>query len=136
MPLNKLILTSIIVRDQDEALKFYTDTLGFIMKHDFMIPGGQGERWLTIAPLNQKELEIRLRKPRASENELILREMSRTIGRGSSWTFSTDDCVKTHEELSNKGVKFISRPSKSVNGVEAVFEDLDGNRFTILEVPK
>ena len=81
MVINKLIVTSVLVTDQDEALEFYINKLGFEKRHDLPIPGLQGERWLTIAPKNQKEIEIRLRKPRAGENELVIKEMSQKIGR-------------------------------------------------------
>lgn len=136
MVINKLIVTSILVRDQEEALDYYTKVLGFVKRNDFAIPGKKGERWLTVAPKNQKEIEILLRKPRAGENELVIKEIEQKIGKGSVSTFSTDDCQHAYQVLSKKGVSFISPPAKSINGVQAVFEDLYGNRFTLLEIPK
>lgn len=135
MTINKLIIASILVGNQEEALKYYCDKLGFEKKTDLAIPG-TSERWLTIAPKNQKEIEILLRKPRADENELIILEMNQRIGRGSQWTFSTNDCQQTYNEMIENGVEFISPPAKSVFGIEAVFVDLYGNRFTLLEIPR
>ena len=134
MVINKLIITSILVENQEEALSFYCDKLGFEKRIDLPIPG-TNERWLTIAPKHQKEIEILLRKPRAGENELVIQEMNQKIGKGSLWTFSTNDCHETYTELVSKGVEFISPPTKSIMGVEAVFLDLYGNRFTLLEIP-
>ena len=135
MSINKLIITSILVRDQDEALSFYIDKLGFVKKTDIPIPN-KNERWVTIAPKNQKEMEIRLRKPHADENELVIKEMNSKVGKGTIWTLSTDNCMDTFNSLSKKGVKFLNAPSKTSFGLEAVFEDPYGNRFTLLEIPK
>lgn len=132
MPINKLILVSILVKDQDEALDFYEGKLGFEKKHD--IPSHADSRWLIVAPKNQKEMGIVLRKPHASDNELITTELDREIGRGSVWTFSTSNCKETYKELSNKGVKFIQKPGIGEYGTEAIFEDPYGNRFRLLEV--
>ncbi len=135
MAINKLIITSVLVKDQDEALKFYIEKLGFEKNLDLPIPN-TNERWLTISPKNQKEIQILLRKPRAGENELIIKEMNDKIGKGSLWTFSTDNCEETYHELASKGVNFVYPPFKSVAGTEAIFEDLYGNRFSLLEIPK
>lgn len=135
MTINKLIITSVLVRDQDEALEFYTDKLGFVVNLDLAIPH-TSERWLTISPKNQKEIQILLRKPRAGENELIIKEMNDKIGKGSLWTFSTNNCEETYKNLVDKGVNFVYPPFRSVLGVEAIFEDPYGNKFSLLEIPK
>ena len=135
MAINKLIITSILVENQEEALKFYCGKLGFEKRIDLPIPGSN-DRFLTIAPNNQKEIEILLRRPRAGENELVIQEMNQKIGKGSLWTFSTNDCQETYKTLLDKGVEFKMPPTKSINGMEAVFVDLYGNRFTLLEVPR
>lgn len=68
--ITKLIRVTILVRDQDEALRWYPEKLGFEKKADKIF--GQGFRWLTIAPKNQREVEIVLQKPDASCKEEIL----------------------------------------------------------------
>lgn len=132
MPINKLILVSVMVKDQDEALKFYTEKLGFVKKHD--IPTGAKSRWVAVAPKSQKEMAIVLRKPHASDFEIITSELDKELGKGTLWTFSTSNCQETYEELKSKGVKFDIPPTKGNYGIEAVFEDLYGNRFGLLEV--
>jgi catechol 2,3-dioxygenase-like lactoylglutathione lyase family enzyme len=134
--INKLILITVIVRDQEEALDFYCNKLGFEKKHDLPLPSRsrEDERWLTVAPKHQKELAIVLRKPHADDNELITSELDLQIGRGTLWTFSTTSMDSTYETLKANGVKFPVPPVKQAYGVEAVFEDLYGNRFALLEV--
>lgn len=132
MPINKLILVSVLVKDQDEALKFYMEKLGFIKKHDLQT--GLDSRWLVVAPSKQNEIGIVLRKPHAGYNELITNELDKEIGRGTQWTFSTTNCKETFEELRKKGVNFIQEPTVGEFGIEAIFEDLYDNRFSILEI--
>ncbi len=134
LSINKLILVTVLVRDQDEALDFYCNMLGFEKRHDYPLPSSEDERWLTVTPKNQKEIAIVLRKPRVADNELITSELDLKIGRGALWTFSTTNCNETYEKLKSKGVKFTTPPLRQSFGLEAVFEDLYGNRFSILEV--
>ena len=94
--INKLILSTILVKDLDRALDFYCNKLGFIKKHDIQ---RDKERWLTIAPKNQNEIEFLLRTPQANNNELIIKEMNQTIGRGTLFTFSTNDLESTYRDL-------------------------------------
>ena len=133
MTINKLILVTILVRDQDKSLKFYTDILEFEKKQD-LVDKKTGFRWLTVAPINQKEIAIVIRKPLASNHELLTAEFDSTIGKGTLWSFSTSNCQETYEKLKSKGVKFLDPPTKGDHGIEAVFEDIDGNRFNLLEV--
>ena len=131
MGINKLILVTILVKDQDEALDFYVNKLGFVKKHD--IPTGTS-RWLVVAPTKQNEIGIVLRKPHAGDNELITKELDREIGKGTLWTFSTSNCEEVYQDLKSKGVKFVQSPTSGTFGKEAIFQDLYGNRFSILEV--
>ena len=133
MTINKLILVNILVRDQGKSLEFYTKSLGFEKRQD-LVDKKTGFRWLTVAPKNQKELAIVVRKPHADEFELLTSEFDATIGKGTLWSFSTSNCEKTYDDLKNKGVKFLSPPTKRDHGIEAIFEDIDGNRFNLLEV--
>lgn len=133
MTINKLILVTILVRDQDKSLEFYTKNLGFEKRQD-LLDKKTGQRWLTVAPVNQKELAIVIRKPYADEFELLTSEFDASIGKGSLWTFSTSDCDAAYQDFKKKGVKFLSPPMKRGHGIEAIFEDIDGNRFNLLEV--
>ena len=130
--ITKLIRITVYVRDEEEALKFYTEKLGLEKRAD--VPFGPGARWLTVAPKEQKELEIVLQKP----NPLLhgaefAKELEARIGHGTTGVFSTDDCQKTYETLRSRGVKFVSPPEDQPYGLQAVFEDLYGNSFVLLE---
>lgn len=126
-------MVTILVRDLDKSLEFYETKLGFEKRQDLKEPNS-GFRWLTISPPNQKELEIVLRRPFAGANELIIAEVDSSVGKGTLWTFSTSDCEQTYNDLKVKGVSFLNPPTRRPQGIEAQFEDLDGNRFSILQI--
>ena len=125
--LTKLAVVTILVRDQDEALQFYTEKLG-LEKMDDMKFGD--DRWLTVTAPQQKELQIFLAKADGFGMDLMDH-----VGRAPSWAFSTDDCRATYETLKARGVKFLSEPEEKPWGIQAVFEDLYGNKFAIVEEP-
>ena len=133
--ITKLAHVSILVSDLDEALDWYTNVLGLEKREDnsSVVPGF---RWLTVAPRGQTEPEIVLFLPgpfQAEEDRKIL--LSR-VGEGTMWMFHTDDCAAEYERLSGLGVKFHQNPETVPWGVQAVFEDLYGNQFGILEPAK
>src|SRR5690242_17340512 len=128
----QLTMVPILVRDQDEALYFYTEKLGLEKRTDVIF--GAGMRLLTVAPKNQKKPEIALAKPDETlHNPERIHELMEHIGQGAPWIFDTADCRKAYETLSARGVKFVSEPTKQFYGIEAVFEDPSGNTFSLLE---
>ena len=128
-----LRIVALVVRDQDEALKFYTEKLGFEKKSDDMF--GPGMRWLTIAPKEQKEIEIALLLPHlAMHGEEGAQKLMEQVGKNPTWSYGVDDCLKTYEELLEKGVKFSNPPTEQFYGTEAVFEDLYGNSISMVEL--
>lgn len=130
--INKLNVVTILVRDQEEALRFYTEKLGFEKRADQMF--GPGVRWLTVAPPDQEEVEIVLQKPDpAMHGEEQAEAMLALVGKTPTWSFSTNDCRAAHETLSDRGVNFVQPPEEQPYGVEALFEDLYGNVFSLLE---
>lgn len=130
--ITKLGRVTIIVRDYDEALRFYTEKLGLEKRADQTF--GPGARWLTVAPKGQKEVEIVLQKPDASmHGKAGARELLKRIGQGTTWVFYTDNCRKEYEALRSHGVKFVSPPKEQMYGIEALFEDLYGNVFSLLQ---
>ena len=126
-------MVTILVRDQDAALEFYIKKLDFEKRQDIQIPNTDA-RWITVAPSNQKEIVIVLRKPHAQDHELLQKALDSEIGKGTLWTFSTSDCKESYEALKKKGVNFPTEPNKQPHGIEAIFEDLDGNRFNLLQI--
>jgi len=134
--ITSLAVISILVEDQDEALRFYTEKLGLEKRAD--VTFGPGMRWLTVAPKSQKKPEIALAIPDASlhgtqGNQRGTERNDEGISRNISGVFDTDDCCKWYSTLLSRGVKFVSPPTKQLYGTEAVFEDPYGNMFSLLE---
>ena len=127
MAIKKISQVTIIVRDQDEALKWYTEKLGFEKRTDDAVTM-PGYRWLTIAPKEQKELEIVLFKARDD------RERG-WVGQGTLWMLQSDDCRATCKALAERGVTILSEPQEYPWGIGATIEDLYGNPFNILQMP-
>lgn len=124
--ITRVSVVTILVKDQDEALKFYTEKLGLEKKDD--MAWGEGNRWVTVQTKEQPELQIFLMK--ADSFGVDLREQ---VGHGPAWAFGTENCRETYETLKERGVNFTSPPKDQPYGVEAVFEDLYGNRFSLVE---
>jgi predicted enzyme related to lactoylglutathione lyase len=126
---------TILVKDQDEALKFYREKLGFDIVEDAKMPSG--DRWLTVAPKEGKDVQIVLQKPSAAVfGEEGAREMLKRVGQAPAWAFKVDDCQKTCDDLAKKGVKIVSPPVKHPFATEAILSDLYGNAFILMELPK
>jgi catechol 2,3-dioxygenase-like lactoylglutathione lyase family enzyme len=129
--LTKVTHVSLLVRDQEEARKWYTEKLGFEVRADDPFPGGQG-RWVTIAPKGQPDLEIVL-EPLAWGLASDPTAKAQMIGKVPGWVIHTDDCRKDYEVLQSRGVKFLSPPEEAPWGISAVFEDLYGHQHNLLE---
>jgi predicted enzyme related to lactoylglutathione lyase len=130
--ITQLAVIPILVADQDEALRFFTEKLELEKRADMMY--GPGLRWLTVAPKGQKKPEIALAKPDPSLPAILnCRERAGRFSQYVTCVFATDDCYKTYHTLLARGVTFLSPPTKNVHGTEAVFEDPYGNLFSLLE---
>jgi len=127
---------TVTVRDQDEALSFYTEKLGFVRRADEAF--GEGARWLTVSPPGSGEVEIILHLPSlaaGSPNQEAVNRLLRRVGQAAIVCLATDDCQATYEELSGRGVEFISPPQAVPWGRQAIFQDLYGNPYLIVEAP-
>ena len=133
--IQKMAYTAIFVLDQDQALDFYVNKLGFELKMDQSTPNGF--RWLTVSPKGQSDFQIILMK--VAPGPKIQQEDVRTIGelmkKGAfgAGVFQTADCRKTYEELKAKGVEFLSPPEEQFYGIEAIFKDPFGNWFSMTQ---
>lgn len=131
--INRLAHVCIYVRDTQEALDFYTEKLGFEKRMDFTMDNGS--RWLTIAVPGQ-EVEIILHDPKHWHQQEMAAQFLAEVGRTPMWVFETDDVQTTYQTYQSRGVKFLTEPKQQMYGTEAVFEDLYGNRFLLLQLAK
>jgi catechol 2,3-dioxygenase-like lactoylglutathione lyase family enzyme len=127
--------TSVFVLNQDEALAFYRDKLGFEVRTDMKMDGGF--RWLTVGPKAQPELHLILIEPKAGLmfDANTAEQMRSLIGKGAFGigVFETSDCRATYEDLKSKGVHFMSVPTERFYGIEALVKDNSGNWFSLTQ---
>jgi predicted enzyme related to lactoylglutathione lyase len=127
--IKRLEIVSLVVKDLNEALEFYTEKLGFEKVTDVEGP----MHFLTVAPKEGKDIEILLQVPDPKIfGEEKAAELMEQVGK-TSWIFNVDDCEETVEELREKGVKIIREPMKLPYGVNASIADLYGNEFVLRE---
>jgi catechol 2,3-dioxygenase-like lactoylglutathione lyase family enzyme len=125
-------LVTVWVTDQDEAKKFYVDVLGFEERADATM----GDfRWVTVGHPTQPELELTLMVPGPPLDDEMAEVVARSLanGRMGGVGLTVDDCRRTYDELSAKGVEFPQPPSDRPYGVEAVMRDNSGNWLVLVE---
>jgi predicted enzyme related to lactoylglutathione lyase len=123
-----IALFAVVVRDYDEALSFYVDTLGFERLEDTDLGGGK--RWVRVRPAGSTGAGILL--ARAVSEEQRTRIGNQTGGRVFVF-LETDDFWRDYRDLVARGVTFVRPPTNEEYGTVAVFEDLYGNRFDLIE---
>jgi len=121
---------AIVVKDYDEAIKFYVDTLGFTLIEDTFIPA-QNKRWVLVAPPGANETKLLL--ARAMDAEQASRIGNQTGGRVFLF-LHTDDFWRDFEAYQAKGVEFVREPKMESYGTVAVFKDLYGNLWDLLQL--
>lgn len=126
--LTRLTHVTVFVKNQDEALEFYTKKLGFKIHTDAMF--GPSMRWLTVTPGAQKDMEISLMLAETVEEKALVGKQS---GSKPLLAFACDDCKKTHDTLKSNGVKILSAPEKQDWGISMAIEDLYGNGLYIVQ---
>ena len=125
----KIIVTSLFVEDQEKALNFYTETLGFVKKHD--VPSGKF-RWITVVSSeNQDGIELVLEP---NDNQTAKSYQTSLVAQGIPATmFGVDDIHSEFQRLSESGVKFTMKPTKMGDFIIAVFDDTCGNLIQIIQ---
>ncbi len=134
----KITHASLYVKDQNEALRFYTEKLGFEVRAD--ITNGDF-RWLTVSSKDQPDFEVVLLPLRASDWSLSqddVEVLTRLLeaGKLGGPVMRTDDIHKAYEEWKEKGVEFLSPPTDQPWGVDAVFKDNSGNIYSLQQRKK
>ncbi len=121
-------LVALLVRDYDEALGFYVEKLGFTLVEDRPLDGDK--RWVVLAPPGSREARLLL--ARAATPAQAARVGDQTGGRVFLF-LETDDFRRDHADYRAKGVVFREAPREEAYGTVAVFEDLYGNAWDLLE---
>jgi predicted enzyme related to lactoylglutathione lyase len=125
---NKIGHITILVRDFDEAIAFYTESMGFEMLTDNEF--GSDFRWVTVAPSKGSETAIVFVK---ADTEEKIQRVGSQVANHVLLVVETDDCRGDYEKMKAKGVKFFGEPKDMPWGIEVVFEDLYGNRYDLLQ---
>ena len=124
---------TLVVRDYDEAIAFFARSLGFDLIEDTPSKDRQGrdKRWVLVAPRGSRGTALLLAK--ASTSEEVSRIGNQTGGRVFLF-LHTDDFWRDYNAIREKGVKFVREPKQEEYGTVAVFEDLYGNKWDLLEL--
>jgi len=122
-------LTAVVVDEYDEAIRFYVDKLGFELIEDTWLPD-EGKRWVVVGPPGAREGQLLL--ARAVGDEQRSRIGSQTGGRVALFLY-TDDFERDYAAYRSRGVRFVREPKVERYGTVAVFEDLYGNLWDLLE---
>lgn len=124
-----IVHVAIVVKDYDDAIAFYTEKMGFELIEDKYIPE-QNKRWVLVAPRNSKGTAILLAR---AANE----EQSKFVGNQSGGRvflfLSTDDFWRDYRHFLANGITFVRKPEEHEYGTVAVFQDLYGNLWDLLE---
>jgi len=122
-------LISLLVRDYDEALSFYIEKLGFELVEDTAVPA-LGKRWVVVAPPGSTGTRILL--ARAEGQAQVSRVGNQTGGRVFLFLY-TDNFERDYQSFKAKGIVFVREPQTEPYGTVAVFQDLYGNLWDLLQ---
>jgi uncharacterized glyoxalase superfamily protein PhnB len=126
------------VHDQDEALAFYTQKLGWEVKSDVTVPELGNFRWLAVGPAAQDDVAVVLMAipgPPVMDEDTA-KQVRDLMGKGfaSAIFLTTDDCRASYEELKARGVEFTDAPEERPYGIDCGFRDPSGNSFRLTQV--
>jgi len=126
------------VHDQDEALAFYTNKLGWEVRADVTVAEMGNYRWLTVGPAGQPDVAIVLNAipcPPVIDTETA-EEIRSLMAKGWAGTvfLTTDDVQASYEELTARGVEFVERPEERPYGIDSSFRDPSGNSLRLMQV--
>jgi catechol 2,3-dioxygenase-like lactoylglutathione lyase family enzyme len=131
--ITNISLVTVYCLDQDKARDFYVDVLGFKAVTDVTM--GEGFRWVTVSHPSQPEIQVTLMTPGPPLDPDAADFVRRQLEKGAmgGLGLNVDDCRKTYEELSAKGVVFLQEPADRPYGMEAVMRDNSDNWLVLVE---
>ncbi|MET8253069.1 VOC family protein [Micromonospora sp. NPDC005197] len=121
-------LVAVLVREYDEAIDFYVGGLGFELVEDTARP--DGSRWVVVRPVGARETSLLLARPSSAEQQA--RVGDQTGGRVGLF-LHTEDFARDHARMVAAGVRFLEEPRHEAYGSVAVFVDLYGNRWDLIQ---
>lgn len=125
-----IVHIALVVRDYDEAIEFYTEKLHFTLIEDTYQPE-QDKRWVVIAPPGPRGTTILLARASKPEQEPFIGNQAG----GRVFLFlNTDDFWRDYNDMVSRGIKFVREPKKAEYGMVAVFQDLYGNLWDLLQL--
>lgn len=125
-----IVHIALVVKDYDEAIEFYTKKLNFDLIEDTYQPE-QDKRWVVIAPPNSTGTTILLARASKAEQEKFIGNQAG----GRVFLFlNSDDFWRDYNEMTSKGIEFVRKPEKAEYGTVAVFKDLYGDLWDLLEL--
>jgi lactoylglutathione lyase len=132
--------TVVIVSDQQKAIEFYTQKLGFELKSDMAFGSSSnsssGIRWVEVAPkASQSTISLMVSNAQLMSNEGEIEAAKKGIGTETGIWFYSDDIYSTCEELKNKGVDITSAEKQEWGGIMSKFKDQDGNSYSLIASP-
>ena len=122
---------ALLVSDYDEAIAFYTLKLGFLLIEDTMLT--ESKRWVVVAPAGSQECKLLLAR---AANEAQKKSIGNQTGGRVFLFLYTDDFWRDYEQYRKNDIRFIRGPVKEAYGTVAVFEDLYGNLWDLIEPVK
>lgn len=128
----KITHTAILVSDIDAALAFYIDKLGFVKRSDS--PMGDGDRWVTVSPSAESELEVVLQPPHWGPSDSA-EERAAVVGKQPGFVIEVDDIRATIDTLKARGVEFTMELTEFPWGTQTAFKDLYGNVHVMTQLP-
>ena len=134
----KISTAQLWVHDQDEALAFYTQKLGWEVRSDVTMAEMGNFRWLTVAPSNQQDIEVVLMAIPGQPvmDDATGEQVRKLMSRGFAGTvfLTTDDVYADVEALKARGVEFSEEPEERPYGIDSGFRDPSGNSFRLTQV--
>jgi uncharacterized glyoxalase superfamily protein PhnB len=133
----KIATTQIWVHDQDEALTFYRDKLGFEVREDVTMPELGDFRWLTVAPAGSDVALVLMAipgQPVFDEERWKLANEAMNKGVATAVFFTTEDIQADYETLKSRGVEFTEPPEERPYGIDCGFRDPSGNHFRLSQL--
>ena len=124
----KVATVSVLVDEYDRAIAFYRDVLGLELIAD--TPLGGGKRWVLVAPKGGKGARLLLAMADGPEQSARVGDQ---LGGRVGFFLETDDFARDHASFAEKGVRFLEPPRHEAYGSVAVFEDLYGNKWDLIE---